>query len=96
MKQNITVSIPDPSLLVIERELEDWGRLPWSKLSKIMEMRTASSRAIRPISKTRYQKTTRYRRSQVKLEILFWLITWRIPPQDLACTDGVVKDQQET
>ena len=69
VKPNITVSIPDPSLLVIEQNLEDLGRLPWSKLSTIMEIRFALSWVIPPISKTRYQKTTRYHRSWMKLEL---------------------------
>ena len=56
MNPNITVNIPDSSLLVIEQELEDLGRLPWSKFSKIMEMRIALSRVIPPISKNKISK----------------------------------------
>ena len=74
MKPNITVNIPDSSLLVIEQELEDLCRLPQSKLSKIMEIMIALSRAIPPISKTRYQKATRYRECQNSSCFMFWLI----------------------
>ena len=91
MKPNITVNIPGPSLLVIEQELENMDQLPWIKLSKIIEMKIALSGA--PISKTRCQKTRRYRRLWVKPGLYYVLVNdkGRILPQEPA----LVKPERE-
>ena len=91
VKPNITVNTPGPNLSVIEQELENMDQLPWSKLSKIIEIKIALSGA--PISKTRCQKTRRYRRLWVKPELFYILVNdkGRILPQEPA----LVKPERE-